>query len=70
MQKVDLEQINNQSLDIYIVPARRRQLDQSFELKQVNLTWDAIKFEQNKEKYELEIKIDFLHPYEISPDIV
>ena len=70
MQKVDLEQINNQSLDIYIVPARRRQLDQSFELKQVNLTWDAIKFEQNEEKYELEIKIDFLHPYEISPDIV
>ena len=59
-----------ESIDIYLAPAMRRHHDTSFELKQVNLTWSAIKYLDNKEMDELEIKIDFNHPHEISPKIV
>ena len=41
---LDLKHINSTVLDIYVAPALNRHLKDNFDIKKLNLTWEAVSF--------------------------
>ena len=56
--------INNESIEMYIVPANARHIDDDqFILEDLNFTWKAVSYEESK----LKMNLYFNNPLAISP---
>ena len=69
MRAYSIEFYNSTILDLYIKPAQNRdslEVDENFNVSQVNFTWEAISFLDDM----LYIKLNFTSPSEISPLLV
>ena len=56
-------EINEESMNIYVIPSMERHLEEGFEMKHVNLTWESLSYTDDL----LDIKLDFHYPAHISP---
>lgn len=52
------------ALDIKVIPANNRDLDEDFDPDSVELTWEVVSFEKDT----LVIQINFKHVNELSPE--
>ena len=59
---LNVTDLNETNIEIYIIPSNNRHLDNKFNLTKLNLTWEAVSLEDNI----LSIQLSFESPVDIS----